>query len=192
MENQKKVQKYYDMTICGLKRSLPICPLNENLSIAGFVILGDQEICVAAAKALLDKAPEYDYLMTAETKGIPLVHEMARQHGDRYHIVARKGTKLYMADIKEVEVRSITTDRLQHLYLDGDDVKRIQGKRVLLVDDVISTGESLRALEALCEEVGANIVGRLAILAEGEAADRADLTYLEKLPLFTPDGKPID
>lgn len=191
MENQNK-QLYYEMTIAGCKRSLPICPLNENLSIAGFVILGDAEISEKTAAALLGKMPEYDYLLTAEAKGIPLVHEMARQHGDAHHIIARKGTKLYMTDIVSVEVRSITTDRLQHLYLDGADAAMIKGKRVAIVDDVISTGESLRALEALVESCGGTVCARVAILAEGEAADRDDIIFLEKLPLFTPDGKPID
>ncbi|MBQ0091804.1 MAG: adenine phosphoribosyltransferase [Clostridiales bacterium] len=192
MENQKKQQLYYDITVAGCKRSLPICPLNENLSIAGFVIFGDVELTEKAAAALLKKAPEYDYLLTAEAKGIPLIHEMARQHGDKRHIIARKATKLYMTDIYSIEVRSITTNRLQHLYLDGGDAALIKGSRILIVDDVISTGESLSALEELVRQIGGNVVGRMAILAEGDAIDRKDIIYLEKLPLFTPDGKPID
>ena len=180
----------YHMTVAGLERDLPICPVNENLSIAGFVIFGDQELTVACARDLLKKAPEYDHLITAEAKGIPLAHEMARQAGDDKYFVARKGSKLYMRDTFGVAVRSITTDREQHLYLDGNDAKLMQGKRILLLDDVISTGESLTALEALVEKAGGIICGRMAILAEGDAKDREDILYLEPLPLFDPDGTP--
>lgn len=179
---------YYRMTVAGLERDLPICPVNENLSIAGFVIFGDPELTVACAKELLAKAPEYDYILTAEAKGIPLAHEMARQAGDSKYILARKGSKLYMRDIFSVSVRSITTAREQRLFLDGADAERMKGKRILLVDDVISTGESLAALEVLVQKAGGIICGRMAILAEGDAQDRADLIYLEKLPLFHPDG----
>ena len=179
---------YYRMNIAGLDRDLPICPVNENLSIAGFVIFGDQELTVACARELLKRAPEYDYILTAEAKGIPLAHEMARQAGDAKYILARKGPKLYMRDLFSVSVRSITTAREQKLYLDGTDAALMKGKRILLVDDVISTGESLAALEALAEQAGGIICGRMAILAEGDAQDREDLIYLEKLPLFHPDG----
>ena len=179
---------YYRMTVAGLERDLPICPVNEKLYIAGFVIFGDQELTVACARELLKRAPEYDYILTAEAKGIPLAHEMARQAGDERYILARKATKLYMRDVFDVSVRSITTDREQHLYLDGSDTARINGKKILIVDDVISTGESLAALEALVEKAGGIICGRMAILAEGDAQDREDLIYLEKLPLFNPDG----
>ena len=179
---------YYHMTVAGLQRDLPICPLNENLSIAGFVIFGDQELTVACARELLKRAPQYDYIITAEAKGIPLAHEMARQAGDRKYILARKGPKLYMRDIFSVTVNSITTAKEQKLYLDGADAALMKGKRILIVDDVISTGESLRALEALVEKAGGEICGRMAILAEGDAQEREDLIYLEKLPLFKPDG----
>ncbi len=179
---------YYRMTVAGLERDLPICNVSDTLSIAGFVIFGDQELTVACARELLKRAPEYDYLITAEAKGIPLAHEMARQHGDAKYILARKGPKLYMRDILDVSVRSITTAKEQHLYLDGADAQLMQGKKILIVDDVISTGESLSALEALVEKAGGEICGRMAILAEGEAQDREDLVYLEKLPLFHPDG----
>ena len=179
---------YYHMTVAGLERDLPICPLNENLSIAGFVIFGDQELTVACARELLKRAPQYDYISTAEAKGIPLAHEMARQAGDKKYILARKGPKLYMRDIFSVTVNSITTAKEQKLYLDGADAALMKGKKILVVDDVISTGESLRALEALVEKAGGEICGRMAILAEGDAQDRKDLIYLEKLPLFKPDG----
>ncbi|MBQ0136280.1 MAG: adenine phosphoribosyltransferase, partial [Oscillospiraceae bacterium] len=157
--------------------------VNEHLDIAAFVIFGDVEMTVKSAEALLEKAPEFDYIITAEAKGIPLGYEMSRQSGKKY-FVARKATKLYMKEVFEVDVRSITTARDQHLYLDKAEADEMKGKRVLIVDDVISTGESLRAVEILCEKAGANIVGKLAILAEGEAADRDDLVYLDKLPVF--------
>ena len=179
---------YYRMTVAGLERDLPICPVNDKLYIAGFVIFGDQELTVACARELMKRAPEYDYILTAEAKGIPLAHEMARQAGDAKYILARKGPKLYMRDIFSVTVNSITTAKEQKLYLDGADAALMKGKRILLVDDVISTGESLKALEALVEKAGGEICGRMAILAEGDAQDRADLIYLEKLPLFNPDG----
>ena len=179
---------YYHMNVAGLERDLPVCRVTDDLYIAGFIVFGDQELTVACARDLLAKAPEYDYLITAEAKGIPLAHEMARQAGDATYFVARKAPKLYMRDLFEVSVRSITTDREQHLYLDGNDAKKMKGKRILLVDDVISTGESLAALEALVEKAGGIICGRMAVLAEGDAQNREDLIYLEKLPLLNPDG----
>ena len=179
---------FYRMKVAGLDRDLPICPVNENLYIAGFVIFGDQELTVACARELLKRAPEYDYIITAEAKGIPLAHEMARQAGDSKYILARKGPKLYMRDIFSVTVNSITTAKEQKLYLDGADAALMKGKKILIVDDVISTGESLKALEALVEKAGGEICGRMAILAEGDAIDREDLIYLEPLPLFNPDG----
>ena len=182
---------FHTMTIAGLERQLPICPVNENLSIAGFVIFGDQELTVACARELLKKAPEYDYIITAEAKGIPLAHEMARQAGDAKYILARKGPKLYMRDIFEVSVRSITTAKEQHLYLDGADAQLMKGKKILVVDDVISTGESLAALEALVEKAGGIVCGRMAILAEGKAQSREDIIYLEPLPIFKADGTPV-
>ena len=179
---------FYTMNVAGLKRDLPICPVNENLYIAGFVIFGDPELTECCARELLKKAPEYDYIITAEAKGIPLAHEMARQAGNSKYILARKGPKLYMRDIFSVSVNSITTAKEQKLYLDGADAKLMKGRRILIVDDVISTGESLKALEALVEQAGGIICGRMAILAEGDAQKRKDLIYLEKLPLFNPDG----
>ena len=179
---------YYRMNVAGLERDLPICPVSESLYIAGFVIFGDQELTVACAKALLEKAPAYDYIITAEAKGIPLAHEMARQTGAKRYFLARKAPKLYMTGVFESSVRSITTAKEQTLYLDTADAALMKGKRILVVDDVISTGESLKALEVLVEKAGGIIAGRMAILAEGDAQDREDLIYLEKLPLFNPDG----
>ena len=178
----------YPMTVAGLKRELPICKVNDNLYIAGFVIFGDQELTVACARELLAKAPEYDYIITAEAKGTPLAHEMARQSGAAKYFLARKGPKLYMTGVFESSVKSITTAKEQKLYLDTADAALMKGKRILIVDDVISTGESLLALEALVNKAGGIIAGRMAILAEGDAQNREDLIYLEKLPLFHPDG----
>ena len=179
---------YYRMKVAGLERDLPICKVTDSLYIAGFVIFGDQELTVACARDLLAKAPEYDYIITAEAKGIPLAHEMARQAGDAKYILARKAPKLYMVDMFSSTVKSITTAKEQTLYLDGADAKLMEGKKILIVDDVISTGESLAALEVLVEKAGGIICGRMAILAEGDAQNREDLVYLEKLPLFNPDG----
>jgi adenine phosphoribosyltransferase len=179
------------MNIAGLDRDLPICKVTDDLYIAGFVIFGDQELTVACAKALLERAPEYDYIITAEAKGIPLAHEMARQANAKKYFLARKAPKLYMKDVIEFRVRSITTAREHTLYLDGADAAMMKGIMILIVDDVISTGESLKALEVLVEKAGGIICGRMAILAEGEAQDRADLIYLEKLPVFDPQGNII-
>ena len=179
---------HHTMTIAGLERHLPLCRVTDDLYIGAFVIFGDAPLTVACAEELLKLAPEYDYLITAEAKGIPLAHEMARQHGDSDYFIARKHTKLYMTSVFESTVRSITTDAEQHLYLDGKDAEKMRGKKILIVDDVISTGESLRAIEALVEKAGGIICGKMAILAEGDAQTRPDLIYLEKLPVFNPDG----
>lgn len=173
----------YKMTIAGLERELPLCPVNDKLDIAAFVIFGDVEITVASAKELLKKCPDFDFIISPEAKGIPLAYEMAKQSGKPYFI-CRKGAKLYMKDPVSVHVRSITTDRMQTVYLDGNEGNQLRGKKVLIVDDVISTGESLLAVRELVGKFDAEIVGQAAILAEGEAADRDDIIYLEKLPLF--------
>ena len=182
---------YYPITIAGCKRELPICRVNDGLYIAGFVIFGDVELTIHCARELLARAPEYDYLITAEAKGIPLIHEMARQHGDTKYMLARKGPKLYMRDILDVAVHSITTEREQHLYLDGYDAALMKGKKILIVDDVISTGESLHALEELVRGAGGEVCGRMCILAEGDALARHDITYLEPLPLFDAKGNAL-
>ena len=181
----------YKMNIAGVERALPLCPLNEKLQIGAFVMFGDVELTVACAEALLAKAPEYDVMITAESKGIPLVYEMARQRGGERYLLARKAPKLYMRDVLKCEVQSITTAAKQVLYLDGYDAAYMQGKRVLIVDDVISTGESLNALVNLVKQAGGNIVGQMAVLAEGEAADREDIIFLEKLPLFDANGNAL-
>ena len=182
---------YYRMHVAGLERDLPLCPISDQLNIGAFVIFGDVELTCACASELLKRAPEYDYLITAESKGIPLAHEMARQHGDDTYFLARKSVKLYMRDVISAEVQSITTAARQTLYLDGHLAAKMKGKRILIVDDVISTGESLRAIEALVEKAGGQICGRMAILAEGDAQAREDISYLEKLPLFDREGRPL-
>ena len=184
-------KEFYRINVAGLDRDLPLCPLNDKLMIAGFVIFGDPEITTACSKALLDKAPEYDYLISAEAKGIPLVHEMARLAGNQKYFLARKAPKLYMTGVFEVVVKSITTENVQKLYLDKADADLMKGKRIRIVDDVISTGESLRAVEELVKLAGGEIVGKMAILAEGDAIDRDDIIYLEELPLFNANAEPI-
>ena len=185
-------QRYYKMKIAGLERALPLCPLNDKLMIAGFVIFGDPELTTACAKELLGKAPEYDYIITAEAKGIPLAHEMARLAGNQKYFVARKAPKLYMTGVFETTVRSITTAAEQKLYLDKADAEIMKGKKILIVDDVISTGESLNAVIQLVKNAGGDICGVMTILAEGDAQGREDLIYLEKLPLFDRNGNVLD
>ena len=179
---------YHTMEIAGLKRQLPICKVTDDLYIGAFGVFCGVDPTDHCAAALLKRAPAYDYLITAEAKGIPLIHEMARQSGQNKYILARKAPKLYMNNVLDVSVHSITTAKEQHLYLDGDDAALMKGKRILIVDDVISTGESLMALEKLVEAAGGNICGRMAILAEGDAQTRDDIIYLEKLPVFHADG----
>ena len=178
----------YEMDICGLKRDLPICKVTDDLYIGAFVMFGDVELTVHCAAELLKKAPEYDYLLAPEAKAIPLLYEMARQSGAEKYFVARKGAKAYMSDTFEVSVRSITTMHVQKLVLDKADADMIKGKRILILDDVISTGESLRATEELVNQAGGIIAGKMAVLAEGEAYDRDDIIVLGKLPLFNADG----
>ena len=185
------MQKYYRLKIAGLERELPICRLNDELCIAGFVIFGDPELTTACSAELLKKAPEFDYMLTAESKGIPLAHEMCRQAGNRRYFLARKVPKLYMPEVVKVTVKSITTEAVQNLYLDRGDMDAMKGKRILIVDDVISTGESLRALEMLVKEAGGIVCGRMTILAEGDAIARKDIIYLEPLPLFDKNGQPL-
>ena len=178
---------YYTLHIAGLTRELKICPISEKLDIAAFILFSDVELTEACARELAKRVPECDYILTAESKGIPLAYEMSRQLKVPY-IVARKSVKGYMTDVLSVQVKSITTDHVQKLYIDGEDAALMKDKRILIVDDVISTGESLTALEKLVEKAGGNICGRMAILAEGDAQERGDIIYLEKLPLFNPDG----
>lgn len=181
----------YPITVAGVERRLPLCPLNDQLQIAAFVIFGDVELTCACAKALLEKAPEFDYMVAPEAKAIPLAHEMARQSGRNEYFLVRKKKKAYMNGVFEAVDHSITTEGEQMLYMDGADAAKLRGKRVLILDDVISTGGSLAAVENLVEQAGGQVVARMAILAEGKAAQRDDIIFLEPLPLFDAQGRPL-
>ena len=180
----------YSMNIAGLERELPICKVTDDLYIGAFICFGDAELTVACARELLKLVPadSYDYLFTAEAKSIPLIHEMARQSGAKKYFIARKGPKAYMPDPIHVEDQSITTAGVQKLYLGRDDADLIRGKRILIMDDVISTGGSLHAMEALVEMAGGIVTGKVAVLAEGDALSRPDIKFLAPLPLFNADG----
>lgn len=178
----------YEMDIAGLKRELPLCRVTDELYIGAFVMFGDVELTVHCAAELLKRAPEYDYLIAPEAKAIPLLYEMARQSGAEKYFLARKGAKAYMTGVFEIEVRSITTMHIQKLVIDTADAEMIKGKKVLIVDDVISTGESLHAMEELVKRAGGIIAGKMAVLAEGDAKDRDDIITLAPLPLFNADG----
>ena len=180
----------YEMDIAGLQRELPLCKVTDDLYIGAFVMFGDVELTVHCAAELLKRAPEYDYLIAPEAKAIPLLYEMARQSGAERYFIARKGAKAYMSGVFEVEVRSITTMHIQKLVIDKADAELIKGKRMLILDDVISTGESLHAMEELVTRAGGVIAGKMAVLAEGDAYNRADIITLGKLPLFNADGTP--
>ena len=178
----------YEMDIAGLQRELPLCKVTDDLYIGAFVMFGDVELTVHCAAELLKLAPEYDYLIAPEAKAIPLLYEMARQSGAEKYFLARKGAKAYMSGVFEVEVRSITTMHIQKLVIEKADAELIKGKRMLILDDVISTGESLHAMEELVTRAGGVIAGKMAVLAEGDAYNRSDIITLGKLPLFNPDG----
>ena len=178
----------YEMDIAGLQRELPLCRVTDDLYIGAFVMFGDVELTVHCAAELLKLAPEYDYIIAPEAKAIPLLYEMARQSGAEKYFLARKGAKAYMTGVFEVEVRSITTMHIQKLVIDTEDAKMINGKRMLIIDDVISTGESLHAMEELVTRAGGIIAGKMAVLAEGDAYNRSDIITLGKLPLFNADG----
>ena len=180
----------YHLEVAGLERELPLCRADDSLTIAAFVIFGDVELTCACAKALLEKAPAFDCLVAPEAKAIPLIHEMARQSGRNEYFLVRKAPKLYMSGVFETTVHSITTAGEQKLYMDGADAAKLRGRRVLILDDVISTGESLRAVETLVNQAGGLVAGRMAILAEGDAAKREDIIVLGSIPLFDGAGNP--
>ena len=176
--------KTYTLHVAGLTRELPIIKLSYDLSIASFVILGDTEIVRKTAPIIAKKLPEVDFIVTAEAKGIPLAYEISRILNLNEYVVARKSIKAYMEEPIEVEINSITTTNSQKLYLNNQDAKKIKGKRIALVDDVISTGQSLKAFERLVEKAGGKVLAKAAILAEGDAKDRKDIVFLEALPTF--------
>lgn len=180
----------YPIDVAGLHRELPICKVTDDLYIGAFIVFGDAELTVACARELLKLVPadSYDYMLTAEAKSIPLIHEMARQSGAAKYFIARKGPKAYMPDPLHVVDQSITTAGEQELYLGRDDADLIRGKRILLMDDVISTGGSLHAMEALVKMAGGTVTGRVAVLAEGDAQKREDIRFLAPLPVFNADG----
>lgn len=182
----------YKMKVAGLERDLPLCPISEDLYIGAFILFGDVELTERCAEELAKLAPEHDLLLTAESKGIPLIHAMSRCLGENRYVLARKSVKLYMKDVLKCETKSITTGHVQTLYIDGDDAEFMKGKRVLIVDDVISTGGSLQSLENLVAQAGGEVVGRMTILAEGDAIGREDITYLAPLPLFDKNGNPLN
>ena len=182
---------FYRMKVAGLERDLPLCPINENLYIGAFILFGDVELTEKTAEELYKKAPEHDVMITAESKGIPLIHAMCRISGKNRYVLARKSVKLYMKDVVSCVTKSITTGDVQTLYIDGADAEFMKGKRVLIVDDVISTGGSLKSLENLVLQAGGEIAGKMAILAEGDAIGRTDITYLAPLPLFDKNGNPL-
>lgn len=186
------MKEFYRINVAGLERDLPLCPISSTMKIGAFVIFGDVELTVASARELVKRMPEHDVVITAESKGIPLVHEIARQTGENTYVLARKAPKLYMKNIFKATVHSITTSGEQTLYIDGKDADMMRGKRVVIVDDVISTGESLNALEELVLAAGGNVVAKMAILAEGDAKGRKDVISLQYLPLFNAEGDPIN
>ncbi|MBQ6265094.1 MAG: adenine phosphoribosyltransferase [Clostridia bacterium] len=175
--------EYYKVNVAGLERDLIRCPLNDKIDIAGFIVFGDVELTIRVSEELLKKCPDFDFIVTPEAKSIPIAYEMSRQSGKKY-LVARKRAKLYMKDPVTVEVRSITTDAVQTLIMDSLEGEQLRGKKVVIVDDVISTGESLRAVEALVSKFDAEVVAKCAVFAEGDASDRDDIIFLEKLPLL--------
>lgn len=175
--------EYYTLHVAGLERQLKLFPVNEHMSIAAFILFGDVELCEHCADALLEKCPAFDYIVTPEAKSIPLAYEMSRKSGKKY-IVARKSVKVYMDRPEKATVRSITTQKEQTIYLGHEDGDLLRGKRVLVLDDVVSTGESMEASCELVKDFGGEIVAKATVLAEGDAAERDDIIFLEKLPLF--------
>ncbi|MDR0426369.1 MAG: adenine phosphoribosyltransferase [Clostridiales bacterium] len=176
----------YTIDICGRKVELPLLAISPDVTIAFFNLHGNRELTDYCGLKLAEKIIplEAEVLITAESKGLQLTHVIAGRLGHAYYAVARKSKKLYMQDGISAEVKSITTKEKQTFYLSAHDVSLIRNKRVAIVDDVVSTGGSLAALELLVARAGGRVAVKAAVLAEGEAAARADLTYLAALPLF--------
>lgn len=177
------MEEYYTLEVAGLTRQLKRYPISDKLDIAAFILFGDVEMTIACARELLKKAPDFDVIFTPEAKSIPLAYEMARQSGKPY-IVARKGVKVYMSDPIKAAVHSITTKKEQYLYVGQEDASQMRGKKILVVDDVISTGDSLGAMQDLATQAGAELAGCCAVLAEGDACERKDIFSLSPLPLL--------
>ena len=179
--------KYFDFEIYGVKRKLPYVKIADDLALASFVCISDTELVQVCAPKLVERLPEVDYLVTAEAKGIILTYEMSRLMGMKDFIIARKSKKPYMQDAIGCTVYSITTQKEQTLYLNGVDAEKIRGKRVAIIDDVIATGDSVRAVEELVKKAGAEVVARAAILAELETVNRKDVIYLKEHYVFRPN-----
>ena len=180
------MEKIYTVDICGRVEHLPILPLPSGVNIAFFNLHGNVELTEHCAKHLAERVKKYDpdVLITAESKGLQITHCVARDIGQKMYAVARKSKKLYMQDGIEVQAKTITTGEVQHLYLSAHDVDLIKGKRVAIIDDVISTGAANAALEQLVAMAGGEVVCRAFVLAEGDAKDRQGVEYLATIPLL--------
>ena len=178
-------ERFCEFEVAGCKRKLYIQNISDKVAIAGFILLGDVELVENCAAELSKVIPQdTEIIMTAETKGIPLAASLARILGMKNYIVARKSMKAYMKNPIWVDDESITTSGKQKLGLSDFDVQKIRDKKVLILDDVISTGGSLLAMEKLVEKAGGKVCGKAAVLAEGDAAKRNDIIFLKELPLF--------
>jgi adenine phosphoribosyltransferase len=177
--------KTYPVTIAGVKRELPVVQVGPGVAVALLNLLGDTELVEAAAQALAEKLPaEVETLITPEVKAVPLAHALSRLTGKPY-VVARKTEKPYMINPVTRTVISITTGKPQLLVLDGTDVPLVKGKKVAIVDDVVSTGSTLKGLRELIEDVGGQMSAVLAVFTEGTPRD--DVVALGHLPLFEPE-----
>ena len=177
--------KYHTVDIAGFEAQLPILPLPGGISIAFFNLHGDSSLTEHCGKKLAEQLSDCEVLLTAESKGLQLTHCVARELNQRYYAVARKTKKLYMQDGIELTIESsITTGKAQTFYLSRHDADLLKGKKVGIVDDVVSTGASLKGLEMLVEKAGGIIHKKAFVLAEADAADRTDVIYLAKIPLF--------
>jgi adenine phosphoribosyltransferase len=182
------MSKTYAVEIAGVKRELPLVEVAPGVTIALLNILGDVELVRAAAVALAEKlnGTQYDALVTAEAKSIPLIHVLAEVAGKPYAVL-RKTYKPYMGEAISAETVSITTGKPQTLYLDEKDKTLVSGHNVVLIDDVISTGSTQQAMRAVMRAAGAEVAAEAAILTEGDEAKWAHIVALGHLPVFTED-----